>query len=874
MIFHSKTHFKKGRQISDDLSPPFLSLWILKTLLVQYSEIPAIGDLTEEYSMIYEEEGKKSACRWYRKQIMRSVPFALKQLLYWSFIMIGNYLKVALRHIKKHRVHAFLNILGLATGITCCLFIMLYVRFEQSFDTFHPDADRIFRVTKSLKTEGKHDRLAANVMDVAPTLKERFPEVVASARAANASHRYYRVGNETYLNEKMINVDPEIFDIMDIPFIIGDPKAALERPNSIVLTKHMAKKYFGDSNPMGKIVTGDTVAYEVTGVVENCRRNSHLQFDLIGRYVRDTNSQWYRPWGGYHGMNYIKLTPDVDVQSFQEKIRLLPHEYIGERLQEQGAEFALILQPITSIHLHSHLDWEWEAPGNPIYVTIFTAVAVLILLVASMNFMNLTTARSANRAGEVGLRKVVGAHRRQLIGQFMGESLATAFIAVLLAILFVSLLLPRFNDITGMSFSYTDIWNWDMLSTVMIMLCVIGLAAGCYPAIFLSAFRPTTVLQGVLKEGSKSAVMRKILVTGQFSISIILIIGAILFGEQLAFMKNQYLGFDKSQKLIIEFDRKVITPENAASVRNEFLRHPGIQSAAFSSSVPGRWMYYWRMRPSGIETNSQMINAFQVDENFFKDYQIQFISGRGFEPEMNNRGWVVNETAVQVFGWETPENALTQYISRETSPILGVMKDFHFRGLQSNVEPLAIFMMSEDYRYLTLTVDTHQLESIISSIDEAHDRLFPHALYDYFFLDEDFNTQYQSEERLSRIFGIFTFLGIFIACLGLFGLASFVAEQRTKEIGIRKVLGASVSTISLMLSKEFGVSVLLANLIAWPLAYWGVQKWLDNFAYRIGINVFPFILSSILALLIAMMTISWQTVKAGKTNPVDALKCE
>ncbi len=794
--------------------------------------------------------------------------------------MFKNYLKIAFRNLYKHKWYSFSNILGLATGIACCIFILLYVQFELSYDRYHEDADRIYRVAKSRKTQAKHDLLAANVIEVASTLKERFPEVVSTGRIGNRGAVRIRAKEQLFVEEKIMLADAGIFDILSIPFIYGDPHSALVRPNSLVLTKHIARRYFGDENPLGNSVTvyteEDTVISEITGVVEDCPPNTHISFNILKFLDVNNMGPWQRPWNGWHGMNYIKLAEGVDLEEFENKIRRLPHEFIGEQLEKEGIEFTLFLQPITDIHLHSNLSWEAESNGNSLYVYIFSSVGIFILLIACMNFMNLSTARSANRAKEIGMRKIVGAHRRQLVSQFLGESIIITLLAILAAILsVVSFIMPQFNSLAGTQFSLIDILKPIMLMGILAFILIIGVAAGSYPAFFLSAFRPTAVIKGSFKEGARGVLMRKILVVGQFAISITLIIGTLLFLQQLNYMKNQHLGFDKEQKLIIEFDRSLMNPDNYKAVKAEFLKHPSILSTTFSSSVPGRWMYFWTLWPAGErETNSQMVNAFQVDEDFFNEYNIEMVAGRAFDHGMDNIGYIINEAAVQSFGWDRPEQALTHHINRVSRPIIGVMKNFHYRGLQNRVEPVGIFFMHEDFRYLTMKVKTENLDETTAFIEETHKKLFPDALYDYFFLDTDFDLQYRSEERLARIFSVFSFLGIFIACLGLFGLASFMAEQRTKEIGIRKVLGATVAKIVLMLSGEFTKWVLLANVIAWPLAYFAMGKWLQDFAYRIEIGFLPFIISSVLALMIALVTVSYQSIKAGRANPVDSLKYE
>jgi len=859
--------------------PPRFAEWFLCRMSEYEALYSSVGDFAEEYHRLYSKASKFRAKFWYRSQVLHSFIPYLMLVIYWRIAMFKNYWKVAFRNLWKRRGYSLINILGLSAGIACCIFILFYIQFELSYDSYHKDADRIYRVAKSRKSEAKHDLIAANVTQVAPTLKERFPEVEAAARAGRMEYRHIKINDVALMKDVAYMADPEIFDIFKAQFIIGNKETALARPDAIVLTEHTAQKYFGDEYPIGKTITLDTVICQVTAVIQDCPPNTHLKFDMLTLFQYDENHPFHRPWGGWHCMNYIKLKEGVNFEAFQEKIRYLPHEYIGESLQKQGAEFTLLLQPIEDIHLYSYLTWEAEPPGNPLYIYIFTAVGIFILLITCINFINLTTARSANRSAEVGMRKVVGAQRRQLISQFLGESLIISALAFLCAMIIVFILLPPFNNFADTQFNFSHLFNPIYLLVLLGLMLFIGVIGGGYPAFFLSSFKPAIVLRGALKSGTKGSLMRKVLVVGQFAISITLIIGTMLFYQQLNYMKNQHPGFDKEQKLILEFDRSIINQTKYESVKTEFLGHPSITGATFSSSVPGRWMYTWMMHPFGEEaTNSQMINCFQADYDFFPEYDIELIDGRMFRSgsgaDRPGSVWIINEAGMNAFGWSDPEVALTKCIGSEDDQIIGVAKNFHFRGLQSTVDPLLIYLMVDDFRYLSLKVNTENLDDIFAFIDNTYQELFPNTVYEYFFLDSDFEKQYRAEEQLSRIFSLFAFFGIFIACLGLFGLASFIAEQRTKEIGIRKVLGASVLRIVYMLSKEFVKWVMIATVLAWPVAWIGMNYWLQDFAYRIHMNFLPFILSGILALAIAILTVSYQTFKAGRSNPVESLNYE
>ncbi|RJP66959.1 MAG: ABC transporter permease, partial [Ignavibacteriales bacterium] len=673
-----------------------------------------------------------------------------------------------------------------------------------------------------------------------------------------------------------------LFKILDIPFIHGNPDKALTRPKTVVITESISKKYFGNINPVGEVLLLDTTAYEVDGVIKDFPKNTHLKKDFLICFQSSLDRMREfgitNPWRGVNCMNYVKLREGTDPFKFETKIKNLPEKYSGNSISKNGVLSTLFLQPITDIHLYSDLNWEVEPGGNSTYILVFTAIGVLILLLASLNYMNLMTARSSNRSNEVGVRKVVGANKSQLISQFIGESVVTTFISVVLALLFVIFLLPFFNKLTELEFNLTSLIKPEIIFGLFLISLFISIIAGSYPAFLLSGFKPISILKGTTNRGSQKILLRKVLVISQFAISIVLIIGVLLFYRQVNYMKNQYPGFDKEQKLIIEFDRSIINPNSFETVKHEFADHPAVLGSTFSSSVPGRWMYFWHLHPVDDDKNDQMINCFQVDYDFIKEYNLEILSGRQFMKESGidnyDRGWILNESAVKAFGWKSNEEALKHSINRASAPVIGVVKDFHLKGLQSKIEPLAVFLIQEDFRYLTLKVDTENISQFIQFMKEKHANLFPGYLFDYFFLDDDFNKQYKSEENTASLLSTFTALGIMIAVLGLFGLAAFLTEKRTKEIGIRKVLGASIYKIVFLLIKEFLRLVILANLIAWPVAYYLTDKWFRDFAYRTEISIWLFVLSGSIALLIALLTVSFQAIKAATANPVESLKYE
>ncbi|MBT5874756.1 MAG: FtsX-like permease family protein [Candidatus Latescibacteria bacterium] len=800
----------------------------------------------------------------------------------WSPPLLAHYWRHIFRKMRRHAGHSIINISGLAVGLASCILIFLYVNFELDYDSYHVDADRVFRVAKSMSQDGQRNDFAANFLMLAPTLRTDFPEVEYALRLHKEATSPVRTGEEVFHEDGILYSEPDISNLFTISWLRGDPTTALQRPNTGVLTAAMAEKYFGAENPVGRTIQIDSrmagrFDCEITGVVDDPPMNTHVRFGILVSWetlsqVEGMDLGWDSPM---NVPTYVKLASGIDRDVFEDRISRLAHQYISEDVNGRGIEFLSFLQPLPDIHLYSHLNWELGNPGNPQYVYFFCVVGVLILSIACMNFTNLTTARAAVRASEVGLRKVVGALRWQLICQFLAESLLMSTMATVIALIMVAASMPYFNNLTGLQFTPADIVDQRILMGLLILAIGTGIVGGSYPAFYLSGFRPAGVLKGSFRGGARRILMRKVLVVGQFAISIILVIGTIIFYQQIEYMKSRPLGFQSEQKLVLKIPDNAMTQENHERIKNEFLQQNSITGATASSSVPGRWMYLWRLWPSGEEAeNTQMVNCFQVDHDFLSEFGIELISGNTWSRD-HGRGFVINEAAVTTFGWNSPDEAIGKTIGNNRSPIVGVVRNFHIKGLQDVIEPVGIFHMNEDFRYITLTVSTIGLHDSIASVETIYRRLFPESLFDSFFLDDDFNNQYLAEDQFSRIMGIFAGLGLFIACLGLFGMVSFIAEQRTKEIGVRKVLGASGTTIMRMLSEEFTFLVLIANVIAWPGAYYIMHGlWLADFAYRIDFEVGPFIIGGLIVFVIALVTMAHQALRAALSNPVETLNYE
>jgi len=862
---------------------PLIPNVLLRLLLRGEDFYEFSDDIDEVYQQMIDSRPKFRAKAWYWFRVIESIPSLIMDKIYWRFTMIKNYLKIALRNFQRHKGYSFINIAGFAIGMACCLLILLYVRHELSYDRYHKDVERVCRVVIDIRFQTENRVFALVSPTVAPALKTDYPQVEYAARAMPDRAQLVRRKDTFFYEDRFMYADQELFDIFTIPFIQGVSQEALIRPNTLVVSQRMAHKYFGNVNPLGETLEINQQEYEITGVVTDSPENTHLKYDLIASL--ETLKEWEMMsyWDSTKFYTYLKLKPGVNVDEFSSQIGRLADKYVGEQMErEYGATFHYFLQPLSSIHLHSHLRYETEPPGNPVYITIFSFVGLFILIIACLNFMNLSTARAANRAKEVGLRKVVGAQKLQLISQFLGDSLLVSFLSLGLAMVMASFAIPLLNDLTGISLRFDELLMPGVLLSLIGGAVLVGMAAGLYPAFVLSAFRPAVTLKGTLSAGSRGLALRTVLVFVQFAISVVLIIGTLTMYRQFNFMKNKYLGFEKEQKLVLPLRGGINIQENFASVKDMFSKHSSVTGVTVSSTVPGRGVSNFGVNLVGEEDDmGQSMFHMYFDDDFIPDYGIDMVAGRAFQKEMKTDfmgAFLINEAAVRAFGWSRSEEALGKRLKTgladRVNPIIGVTKDFHYRGLQSEVEPLVMEFLPLTFRFITLSIDISDLNETLAFVKSQWKELWPSHPFEHFFLDTDFDRQYRADEQIGNVFGIFTFLGLFIACLGLLGLASFTAESRTKEIGIRKVLGASVGGIVLMLSKQFTKWVLLANCIAWPVAYYFMDRWLKNFAYRIDIGIWTYVLAGVLVLLVAILTVSYQSIKAAAANPVDSLRYE
>jgi putative ABC transport system permease protein len=798
--------------------------------------------------------------------------------------MIRNYLRVALRHTARNKIYSLINIVGLAIGMACCILIAQYVLYEVGYDDYHVDKDRIFRVAQDGQSQQERRIAAVTSAPMAPALKEDYPQIEYAARIMSAGKPLVKRDEKIFYQDGCWFAENELFKILTIPLLEGDSQTALKRPMTIVISQRIAEKYFGDQHPVGKTLSIQGIDFEITSLAANCPDNTHFKYEILMSLstLEALEYSGLKEWFLGNFYSYVKLAPNTDMVNLSDQLKDFAERHVGAELKEANETLVLFLQPVHDIHLNSHLISEIEPPGSPLYLYIFCTVGFFILLLACINFANLTTARFASRAKEVGLRKAVGAGRFRLTAQFLSESVLHSVMGLLVALVLVELVSPLFNQITGIGFHIGSLIKPGWLLVLFGLALVVGIASGSYPAFFLSAFRPADILRGSSRLGRRGTTLRKVLVVGQFSISIILIIGTLLAYEQIHFMKNQDLGFSREQKLIIPLGRAVRSVDDLESVKNELCRHTGVVGVAASSRVPGQRLSCWttKLATEGHDKYRAM-NYIYIDHDFIPQYGIEIIAGSGFTQRNTDDlqgGYIINQTAMEQLGLRSPQEAIGKRIEGsfdgKEMEIIGVVGDFHYWGLQSEIEPLVMRYQPDLFRNLTLDVRTQDLQQTLAFVKEKWQELFPEYPFDYFFLNASFDRQYRAEEKVGKIFAVFTFLGLFIACLGLLALASYAAERRTKEIGIRKVLGASVGSIVQLLSREFLLLVALANLIAWPIAYFAMSRWLEEFAYRINIGMGTFLLAAAFALLITLITVSTQAVKAALTNPVDTLRYE
>lgn len=802
--------------------------------------------------------------------------------------MFKNYLKIAYRNFVGYKLFSFINVSGLAIGFATCMIISLWVQRELSYDRFHKNADRIYRIERELFRDNSYSRWPITSGAYKQVLIDDYPEIENAVRfwGKEFSIKDY---NNFSRRQRMYAVDNSIFEIFDFSLEKGDEQTALKKPGSVVLTRNNALKYFGTDDVIGRSLNFDwgeeQVDFEITGILKDLPPNSHVHFDMlisISSYPNDRFSNWRSNYLYTYilaGENTTRTDLEEKLRTFVTK-RLEPH--YGDLLS-QGFGIHEVLKvhlfPLTDIHLYPSPNWEINAGGNMASVYVFSSIAVLILIIACINFMNLSTASANKRAKEVSLRKTIGAHTAQLKVQFIQESVFLAILALVLALFLISIFIPVYNSIFDEELYASSLLNSTNLIIIIGIVLIVGLFAGLYPAFYLTKFEPIAVLKGGMLSGSGKSVFRRTLVVIQFIISITLIIGTLTVYAQMNYLQNKSLGFNKENILLIPV-RSQRVAQNYQNFRNELLGSTKIRSLSVSSDLPGE-TFYSNTNFSSREQSQDPVSliVLMTDYDFVNTYYMDMVTGRTFSREISSdtTGTIMlNEAAVKRFGW-SPQEAIGKelnYFRYSKGKIVGVVKDFNFRSLHTIIEPMALLLDPDYIHAISIRIQPGNLRRTIDFIQQKWESIFPEEIFEFSFLDDRINQLYKNEMKMQKIFIIFACFSIFVACLGLFGLSVFIAADRTKEIGIRKAMGASIGKIILLLSKEFIMWISIANLIAWPIAWYIMTKWLQNFAYQVNLGIWIFILSASLALIIALLTVSYQAIKAAIANPVDSLKYE
>jgi putative ABC transport system permease protein len=802
--------------------------------------------------------------------------------------MIKNYLKTAFRIMLRQKGYSFINIAGLSVGIAATLIIITYIVDERSYDKMHADAARTYRIACSGILQGTAMKIATSPAPVAEAIQKEIPQIKETVRLGLWRTMPMGYGDKHFTEQNVVVADSNFFKFFSFEVVKGNAETFLKGTNKIVITETTAKKYFGNEDPIGKVMLrgSDKTASEVTGVVKDPPSNSHIQFDLVVSgeswdYMNNTQ------WTSNNLYTYFKIRDNADFASVEDQLNKLAEKNIGAEIEKyvgmsfkefkaQGNDFGLFIQPMLDIHLRSNLSDEFVPNGNIQYLYIFGVVAAFIILVACINFMNLSTARSANRAKEVGVRKTIGAFRSRLIFQFVSESLLYSIISTILAIGIIAISLDAFNLLSGKQLSFSIFTNPVVIVSLIVFTILIGLIAGSYPAFYLTAFKPTEVLKGKIRSGFRNSALRNVLVVFQFIISIALIFGSLVVYNQLRFMQEKNLGFDKEN--VVNLLHTYSLDKNAQAFKNEVATHPSFKGASFANNLPPRVSWTSAYRKGGSDQDF-LLHVYQVDHDHLTTMGYEMAEGRFFSREFKSdtAAIILNETAWKQMGYANLDEAVVlTYRTEKPTPlkVVGVMKDFNYQSLKDNVRPMAILLGSEPNLEMAIRLAPGNTQEQIKTLEGIWRKHASDAPFEYSFLDQNFDLLFRAEQRMSQIILVFTFLAISIACLGLFGLAAYTAEQRAKEISIRKVMGASIPQVFILLSKDFTVLVMIAFVLATPLAWYFANDWLNGFANRISIDATYVVTAGIISLVIALLTISYQAIRAAKENPVNSMRAE
>jgi putative ABC transport system permease protein len=863
------------RNMPDEKRKPPRSLeWLLKRFLQRDEVYEKLGDFEEAYREFLRDSGRFRASVWYLIQIIKAVPSFISNSYYGSITMFKNYLTAAFRNLTRNRTYSFLNILGLSVGIAAFLMISLYVLFELRYDRYHENADRIFKVISGDQ--------AVTPFPLAPALMREFPEVATTTQLISPAKYLISFKNKTFFGDQWVWTDEHIFDVFAFPLAAGDKRTALRDPYSVVLTEDMARKYFGGEDPMGKTLhwTGhdlETADFVVTGVLKNIPNNSHVNGDFFASHTTVENFPSYNPddfgWGNYWCHTFFLLREGADHRVLQDKYP----EFL-ESMTGQKRDWNYFNKRLTDLHLRSaDIIFHFRAVSDFRYIAIFSAVALVILLIAGVNYVNLTTALAARRLHEVSIRKVVGAQRFQLVRQFLGESLLLTFFALAMAVVLAYLFMPVFNILIQSDQSVELFQDLKLFTVLLTAALGIGLLSGVYPAVFMAGFAPSGTFKGALFTNTKKTLLRNMLVIVQFAISIFLIISTLVTSGQLHFIRNKKLGFSKDHILIVPLSDKNIK-ENLYAFKQDMLKNPGVNRVSVSTTIPMTidWhnSFYYR-NEEDPENNYIQSHYARVDYDFIDMFEMEIVKGRNFRKEIDEgrAAFIINEFIARKLGWEDPVGKAFHNQGR-TGTIVGVVKDFHNENMHLPIGEVTLILAPDRGGLMSIKIDSEDVSKTLAAVEKVWNEFSGGYPFSYEFMDDRYDRMYKSEIRLGRAFNYFAVLAVFLCCLGLFGLASFTVEQGTKEIAVRKVLGASVSELVRLLSWKFMKWVLIANLIAWPVAYYVMSSWLRSFIYRIEIGWVIFVTAGAAAAVIAFLTVIARTAKAALSNPADSLRYE
>lgn len=855
--------------------------WILSLLTDETMRSSIADDLEYRYRQTRKEKGKLMASITNTVQfVVIIIPLSIEEI-FGSFIMLKNYVKVALRNVRRHKGYSFINIFGLAVGMTVCLLMLMYVVHEISYDNFHKKKDRIYRIITDWGEAGNKMKFAGTMPAIGPALNAEIPDVEVAARVRfNNEMIVLDSENRTFKQSGIYQVDPEVFRIFDWKLLAGDEDSALVDPFSIVISQSIAQKYFGNQDPIGKTLNLDNHLYKITGVLRDLPANTHLRCEILVSYSTILSLGQYpeQPWTSWgDDFTYFVLKKNSRLDDVSDKLKDLLFQNTGKWFTDK---MDLRLESLSDIHWDTESRGDVGIKGNLVYVYLFLSAAILVMVVACFNFMNLSTSRYLDRMKEIGIRKVVGANRDQLIKQFLVESLLVASVSMIIGILLFNILSSHLYSYLEASAVTTASHFQYLFGVVVAMVIIVGLAAGSYPAWFMSRFNPAQVLHKQITDGRSKFSFRNVMVVLQFAISIILILGTITIYQQIHFMKNTDLGFDKEDVLLSYFPfTNPQAKEKYSVLKDEFLKHQGVIDVTGVYTVPGiNSQYNMSVTKKGEKAEDQYtIQALPADFGFVKSMGLKLIEGRDFSDDYsldNQESAILNEKAVKMFGFENPIGEKLLIPGNREVTVIGVVRDFHVKSLHTEISPMIIYIDPKFYLLMATKIRSENAEETLAYLGNVWKKVLGEQEFSYKYMKDAYFSFYDAEEKTGRLVSIFTGLALFVSCMGLFGLASFVTNKKIKEIGIRKVLGATVPRITILYSKEFTKWVVVSNLIAWPVGFYLINMWLKNFAYRIQLTFMPFVLSGAAALLIALATVGFHALRAALGNPVVFLRSE